>query len=804
MTLTDIAPSSPDKATRSALLLAVARHVLEASETEGALAEQVFALIREQVGADVLFVHRMEPDGTLRLVGDAGLPDDLRDAATRLQLAQVLCSQVAASREPLVADEALIALLAPARATDFLRRLAMRSYACHPLLGRDGGILGTFAVASSQRDHFAVEDVEFLQTTSHFLALAWDRHRTEGTLRHREEQLGNLLESISDAFFAIDRGWRFTYLNGEAERLLGHARHEVLGKGVWDVFPDAVGTEFHRNYQRALADGVTVRFEAFYPPHERWYAVTAYPSLEGLSVYFRDVTETTQAGQTLQRTRERLELAQQVARIGTFEWDMLSNAVLWSPELEALYGLRPGGFGGTYAAWAASVHPDDLREAEERIREALSSRGFEGEWRAVWPDGSVRWLAGRGQVFTDEAGRPQRMVGVNIDITERKRAEEALRAADRRKDEFLATLAHELRNPLAPVRTGLQILRLSPPGAPPAATAIETMDRQVTHMVRLIDDLLDVSRISRGKIELKCERLALRSVLDHAVEASRPCIDAGRHELRLRVPAEPLYLHADLTRLAQVVGNLLNNAAKYTPDGGCIELAAAREGDEAVIRVRDNGMGIPPEMLPQVFEMFTQIGRTLDQAQGGLGIGLSISQSLVEMHGGRIEAQSAGIGQGAVFTVRLPLAQDPRARSGAAGARQDASRDGRRKVLVVDDNTDAADTLAMMLDLLGHDTRTAHGGPAALALAREFAPDIVFCDIGMPGMNGYEVARRYRDDPALAPALLVALTGWGSEDDKRRATEAGFDFHLTKPADLALVQDLIARGGTPGRQTQGG
>ena len=376
-----------------------------------------------------------------------------------------------------------------------------------------------------------------------------------------------------------------------------------------------------------------------------------------------------------------------------------------------------------------------------------------------------------------------------------------MKNADRRKDEFLATLAHELRNPLAPIRTGLQTLNLSRD----LALALETrkmMDRQLSHMVRLIDDLLDVSRITSDKLILRKERVLLQTLADTAVEASRPAIEAARHALKLALPEEPIWLAADPTRLAQVISNLLTNAAKYTPEGGSIELVAEREGGEAVIRVTDTGLGIPPEMLGEVFEMFTQVNRSLDRSQGGLGIGLALVKRLVALHGGTITASSPGLGKGSTFAVRLPLIEaatagtQPRTTDDATSAEPRISG---HRVLIVDDNVDGAESLAKLLQICGHETRTAHSGPEALNAAVPFRPEVVFLDIGLPGMNGYEVAKRLRGEPSLRGTVLVALTGWGSEDNKRQSGEAGFDFHLTKPAEVTAIESILAGVAKGGR-----
>ncbi len=371
---------------------------------------------------------------------------------------------------------------------------------------------------------------------------------------------------------------------------------------------------------------------------------------------------------------------------------------------------------------------------------------------------------------------------------------DALQTADRRKDEFLAMLAHELRNPLAPIKNSVMVMRAKPLVDPELAWARDVVDRQVDQMSRLLDDLLDVSRITRNKLELRKQHVQLTQLLDAAVETSRPVIKAAAHELVIELPPHPVYLNVDPVRVAQIFANLLNNAAKYTGHGGRIVLSATYEKGEVVVSVKDNGIGISQEQLAHVFEMFRQ-AESLQQAQGGLGIGLSIVRGLVEVHGGSVSARSDGPNRGSEFIVRLPAAQIAPEDTVARQSQGQGAGEPRR-ILVADDNHDAADTLAMMLGIFGHEVRTAHDGVEALEMAAEFRPDVVFLDIGMPHLDGYQTAVRMRAEPWGKHVMLIALTGWGQEDDKRRAAEAGFDHHLVKPADPAVLEKLLAQSTT--------
>ena len=438
--------------------------------------------------------------------------------------------------------------------------------------------------------------------------------------------------------------------------------------------------------------------------------------------------------------------------------------------------------------------PDALDGAAplRRLWVEARARGepFRFETRLVRHDGEVRWFTGRTVPLQGEDGRIVRWVGTLADIHALKVAEEALRDNDRRKDEFLAILAHELRNPLAPLRNGLEMMRVaSDPGIQERARTI--MERQLAGMVRLVDDLLDLERISRGKFELRRKRVALAEVVQLAMETARPVIETRAHTVSIDAPGEPVFVDGDPTRLAQVVANVLDNAAKYTDQGGRITVVVGRDGEWAVVRIVDSGAGIPAQMLGRIFERFTQVDQELDRSPGGLGIGLSLVRELVELHGGNVEAQSAGRGRGSEFIVRLPIATPPPHQENGATDLDAARSPGARRVLVVDDNQDTATSLATLVELLGNETKTAFDGLEALATAESFRPDVVLLDIGMPKLDGLEVCRRIRARPWSGKTVVVACTGWGQEEDKRRSTEAGFDHHVVKPVDPATLRALL-------------
>jgi PAS domain S-box-containing protein len=458
--------------------------------------------------------------------------------------------------------------------------------------------------------------------------------------------------------------------------------------------------------------------------------------------------------------------------------------------------------------WKLSDARGQLLETVFRIINEKSRAPVESPVKKVLREGMIVGLANHTVLIArngierpiDDSAAPIRhkdgeVVGVVMifrDVTERRRAEHVLQEADKRKDEFLATLAHELRNPLAPIRNALEIIRVAGDDQSVVHAARGTMQRQLGQLIRLVDDLLDVSRITRGTIELRKGRVDVATIVQSAVETSQPLFDQVGQRLCLSLPDEPIFVEADAMRMSQVFSNLLNNAAKYTEPGGKIKLSVKSEGNHVLVSIKDNGIGIPTAMLDAIFDMFAQVDRSLEGAHGGLGIGLTIVKSLVEMHGGTVEARSEGHGRGSEFIVRQPIAPIHAPEVKPADSIESFPAIPCRRILIVDDNTDTATSLAMLLKILGHVTEIAHEGPQALELAATYRPEIVLLDIGMPKMSGYEVCRRMREQPGGKEVVIVAVTGWGQEEDKRRSVEAQFDGHMVKPVEPGALLQLLA------------
>ncbi|MBW3539780.1 MAG: response regulator [Planctomycetes bacterium] len=566
------------------------------------------------------------------------------------------------------------------------------------------------------------------------------------------------------------------------------------------------------------------------PTLEQAYAIGAVdylikplvpPILRAKVAWFVELFEATeqvkrQAEQLRQLERREFErrLAEQNVRVAAMlssigdaviTTDTEGRVTFLNPSAQHLTGWREEALGKDLPEVLQIVSAttrEPVENAATRVLRQNEMVGVADDTVLIRKDGMEIPIDDSGAPIRDEHGNIAGVVLVFRDITERRRLEQDLRQrvqelaeADRRKNEFLAMLSHELRNPLAPIRHAFQVVRAGvSEQSEEFCRACDIMERQIEHLVRLVDDLLDVSRVSQGMIRLCKERLDLAAVVARVIEGSQTLIDARRHTLEVMLPSLPLPVEADPVRLAQVVWNLLNNAAKYTPQGGRIRVAVEQENGQAVVRVRDSGVGIAPEMLSRVFDLFTQGEHTLDRAEGGLGIGLTLVRRLTEMHGGTAQGFSAGPGQGSEFVVRIPLLRDARA---AARPEEPSRAPGEvvpvsgRRILVVDDNRDAAECLAMLLRLYGNDVRIAHQGQLALELADTYRPDLVLLDIGLPDLSGLEVCRRLRAQPGGHERLVVAVTGYGDEDDRRRCLEAGFDAHLVKPADLAALQGLL-------------
>jgi PAS domain S-box-containing protein len=612
-----------------------------------------------------------------------------------------------------------------------------------------------------------------------------------------------LVEEVKDyAIFVLDPGGHIASWNQGAQLIKGYRPEEILGKHFSVFYPaDALARGWPEHELRVARqegrfedEGWRIRKDG----SRFWANVVITPlyddrrRLLGFAKVTRDLTERRRQEELLRTSEERFRLlVEGVKDYAIFMLDPEGHVASWNQGAELIKGYRPEEILGKHFS---IFYPADALASgwpEHELRVARQEGRFEHEGWRVRKDGSIFWA---NVVITPLYDERHRMLGfakVTRDLSDRKRIE-ALEEADRRRNEFLAMLSHELRNPLAPIRNALGVMRMNGVSESTLEWAKTVVDRQVSHLTRLVDDLLDVSRIASGKITLQREPLNIAQVVSGAVESSQPLIDSRGHTLEIRLPDEPLRIEGDLTRLSQVLMNLLNNAAQYTPEGGGIRLTVERDGEQAVIRIRDTGVGMPADLLPKVFELFTQGDRSLDRAQGGLGIGLTLVYRLVTLHGGSVEAASEGSGLGSEFTIRLPLLEVPAPSRPRPAQREERRAESSRRVLVVDDNRDAAETLELLLQLWGHEVRSAYDGDEALSRVEEFQPDVVLLDIGLPGMSGYEVARHIRALPECRDVMIVAVTGYGHESDRHQSQEAGFDQHLVKPVQPEILRDLIA------------
>lgn len=705
-----------------------------------------------------------------------------------------------------------------------------------PIKDAQGRILGVVLVF---RDVTERRQLERLQRD---LQAELERQVQERTieLRASEERFRLLVEGTKEyALFLLDPSGHVASWNPGAARIKGYQADEIIGQHFSRFYPPedvqagkpGRELEIARSEGKYEEEGWRVRKDG-----TRFWAsvvITALPDetgrARGFSKVTRDITERKQAeenarrllqeeaarraaeqyAQVIEAQREQLRVTLTSIGDAVITTDDEGRVTLLNPIAEALTGWTGKDAAGQPLDTVFRIINEMSRQTVENpVAKVLTTGhivGLANHTVLIAKDGTERPIDDSAAPIRDQDGRVAGVVLVFRDITARKRdekerrkrveqlagAEAALREAARRKDEFLATLAHELRNPLAPIRNSLQLLRLAKGNGEMMDQACSMMERQVQHLVRLIDDLLEISRITSGKLQVRKERVELAAVVQSAEEASRPFVQAKSHELTVTLPPEPIYLDADPTRLAQIISNLLNNAAKYTEKGGHIWLTAERHGGEALVSVRDTGIGIAAEHLPHIFEMFSQVAPALERSEGGLGIGLSLVRGLLDLHGGTIEAHSSP-GKGSEFIVHLPVVEGLMQAPSDGTAHTKPARSGPKfRILVVDDNRDAADSLAMMLRLMGHEVQTAHDGVEGVQAAATFRPDVALLDIGMPKMNGYEVARHIREQPWGKELLLVALTGWTQEEDKMRATKAGFHYHLTKPVEPAAIVKVL-------------
>ena len=634
-----------------------------------------------------------------------------------------------------------------------------------------------------------------------------EHRRTRASLETKEHDLQTVTDTMSAAVARVSADLRYLWVNRLYAEAVGHKPDQIVGRAMFEVLGAETVEQIRPHIERVLR-GERVEYERFARRPSlggrRWIHVILEPTFEAGPDGARSVSGWVSVAHDIdahKRAVEALRDAQEQLQVIT---DTMSAAVARTGNDLRFVWMNP-----VYAGWvgkpakqlvgqpiAEVLGPEQMRDIAPQVARVLKGEQVQYERLADLPGLGKRWISCLYSPVLDATGHPDGWVTIATDVHDRRLAEDSLKAADRRKDDFLATLAHELRNPLAPIRNAVAILGRKGPLDPELAWSREVIVRQVEQMSRLIDDLLDIERISRGKFLVRKERVPLERSIDMALEMSRPYITSAGHRLSVLMPSERVMLDADPARLAQVFSNLLNNAAKFTEPRGEITLSAQVEGNAVVVKVEDNGIGFAPEVASRLFKPYSQLTSTQERARGGLGIGLSLVQGIVSLHGGKVEAKSAGPGRGAEFIVYLPLAasgaRPPDADPAGASERAPAAS---LRILVADDNKDAADSLARVLELYGHEVKVAYDGNGALEIGARFDPEIAVLDIGMPGANGYDVARAMRDRRG-GLVTLVALTGWGQEGDRRRAIEAGFDYHLTKPIDPGVVNDLVAEVGS--------
>jgi len=789
-----------------ALTAEVSRAVATADGPPEMLQSSAEALVKNlQVASAQIWVLD-EAARALEQQGNAGLDQQLHRPPDRISIDQFLIGRIAEERQPFLTNTLAEHTQFPEH--EWAKKEGLVALAGYPLLigSQLIGVMSIFA-----REPLEPQTLDVMKSIAEKLAIGIDRQRALRSEQESRRQWQVTLASIGDAVLTTDMEGRVTFLNAVARELTGWTLEDAIGQpteNVFNIINEQTEEPVVNPVRRVLAEGIIVGLAnhtiliakdgSRRPIDDSGAPIRSGEAMSGVVLVFRDVSEQKRA--ELQLREREAELRHLADAMPQIVWVARPDGYLesYNQQWYDYTGCTPEQCLGHHEnLW---IHPDDRARSQTRWNESLATgENFEVERRVRSKSGEYRWFLGRALPVHDDAGKILKWFGTSTDITERKHLEDHLREvaadlseANRRKNEFLATLAHELRNPLAPIRTGLEVIKHAAGDPQMIEQTRSMMERQTGQMVRLIDDLLDVSRITLGKLQLRKTRIQLTDVIKSSVEATQPFIDEAGHELRVSLPETPIYLLADPHRLAQVYSNLLSNASKYTPERGTIQLDAWREGDFAVVRVRDTGLGIPPEMQSRIFEMFAQIDRPIEQGYTGLGIGLTLVKRLVEMHDGQIDVHSQGTGHGSEFSVRLPVStESPVEESSSGMTTREPDKARMYRILVVDDNKAAAETLRMVLKILGHEVFMAHDGLEGVSAAEQHRPEVILMDLGMPKLNGFEAARKIREQAWGGEVFLIALTGWGQDEDKQHTREAGFDHHLTKPADPAALQVLL-------------
>ncbi|WP_018981515.1 PAS domain S-box protein [Salinimonas chungwhensis] len=694
---------------------------------------------------------------------------------------------------------------------------------CMPILStRSKSVLGTFSVFYTQTNGQWDSDQQVVDALTRTAAIVIERNRenqarlkAESALTANTETLNKqrrlyetALSNTPDLIYVFDLQGRFTYANDALLEMWGRTWEESVGKTCFELGYEPWHAEMHmREIRQVIKTKKPIRGDVpFDGTHgRRIYDYIFVPvigddgNVEAVAGSTRDVTERKEAEELAKKAEARRRLALEASHsFGIWDWDIKTNTFTADERLAELFNItaEQATQGVAIAEPLKSIHPDDFPRIKKAIDESISHGcPYDEEYRIIQQNGSVRWASFRGRVIYDNQGEPSRFPGVGVDVTREREAIDALQEADKRKDEFLATLAHELRNPLAPIRNALAIVQSTQFSREQKDEAFKLVERQVTQMIQLVDDLMDISRITRGKIRLNRKPLDIREVLNTAVETVAPFIEECAHKLSFSYPEETIWVDGDLIRLSQIFSNIINNAAKYTPKEGEIVIVVTQEKHTVQVLVKDNGAGIPSDKLENIFEMFSQVDNVLERSQGGLGIGLTLVRRLTELHDGTVSVTSDGLDKGTTFSVSLPCIPEPEYAEMEADAVPDSPEEGsaRINVLIADDNQDAAITMGWILEAKGCLVKVVENGKDALKAVETFIPDLVLLDIGMPDMNGYDLCVALRQNEALDNAIFVAQTGWGQPSHIKRSKEAGFAHHLVKPLDLNDLTPLVSK-----------